>query len=373
MTERTLEAHRLVLDDGTDRARWLARRRTGGLITATQAAAIVGSHPYSKLIDVWEQHTNPEHDPDADRNRWLDERAANGSEREPEILAWASKRPWARKRWTPNTALVAHPEHPTHAATPDAWAFVGDVLELAEAKTTSQDWLGFDMEAEGAPSIAEATARGSALPQHIVDQCLWQLYVTGAARVRVYVERTEWTGRGKDRTATPVAREVHVVEPDAARLAVILDEVARFEWHLAEGIAPESDLRLEDLLDLDPFTASDEDLATAGQLARLDELLTEVDELDAAIAEQVKRRGDAEAEAKRIVKGLDYVGRRVHLIGTRRIVKLTRFLKASLVAERIPAGIVRQATDWKRIERVAIERNPEYIPTPEVVADDLDH
>ena len=360
MPDMTLEQHRTGLDDGTDRARWLAIRR--GLITATQAAAIAGSHPYTKLIDVWNQHTDPDHDPDVDRNQWLDERAANGTEREPEILAWASKRPWARKRWTPSTALVGHPEHPKHAATPDAWAFVGDVLELAEAKTTSQDWHGVDLDAGGTWAAATATD----LPQHIVDQCLWQLYVTGAARVRVYVERTEWSGRGKSRTATVVGREVHVVESDPARLAVILDEVARFEWHLAEGIAPESDLRIDDLLDLDPFAASEDDLATAAQLARLDELLTEVADLDDAIAVQVKRRGDAEAEAKRIVKGLDYVGRRVHLIGTRRIVKLTRFLKSSLNASAIPADVARAATEWKRIERVAIEANPEYVhPIPE--------
>lgn len=350
----------VVLDDGTDRERWLRARV--GIITATKAAAIVGSHPYSKLIDVWNEHTDPEYDRDRYRNQWLDERAQNGSDREPEILAWASERPWSPgKRWTPGTALYVHPEHPTHGATPDAFALVrGKTLELAEAKTTQQDWKGVVMFSDGLAQWADAT--DTALPQHIVDQCLWQLYVTGAERVRVYVERTEWSGRGANRTATIVGREAHIVEPDPARLQVILDEVARFERYVAEGIAPESDLRIADLTDVDPFTAEPDDLALATTLGTLDDLLDEIDEIDRKIAEQTKRRTAAEAEAKRLTKSLGFEGRRVHLIGERRIVKLTRFLQAKVHDDRLPAALVRAATTWEQRERIAIEPNPEYIP-----------
>lgn len=344
-----------VLDDGTDRERWLQARRTGGRITATQAAAIVGSHPYLKQIEVWNAHTDPEFDPEFGRNEYLEIRAALGSDREEEILANASKGKRGRNRWTHNVALFAHPEHPTHAATPDAWRIllVAGVIEIevAEAKATQQAW-GDDPEVD--------------LPQHIVDQVLWQAYVVGAARGRVFSERVEWAGKGKDATATIVGATEHVVELDPARLDVILAEVATFERYLREGIAPESDLRIADLVDLDPFEASAEDLAFAAEVRAIDDLLTELAEIDDAIAAASKRRKVAEAEVKRRATALGFEGRRVHLIGTRSIVKTTRFLVAKLHKDRLPSDLVRRATTWERQERNAIEANPEWVrPEPE--------
>lgn len=221
-----------ILADGTDEAAWLAARIP--VITATQAAAIAGSHPYYKLIDVWNEKTDPNHDSEAGRNAYLMARAAVGAEREPEIIEWATDLPVTggpRAPFTPSHALVTRPElieeYPflPPAATPDAWKTVLGKLILLECKTTQQDW------------------EESGLPQHIYDQVLWQRWTTGAVTVWVAVERTEWTGRGANKVASIVGRSIlKVSEDDPVRLAFLQERVAEFREMVAEGIAPESDI-----------------------------------------------------------------------------------------------------------------------------------
>jgi hypothetical protein len=105
----------VVLDDGRDRAKWLEARKP--VVTATQAAAISGSHPYTSVLDVWEEKTNPDYVRES--NPQLNMRADLGIEREPHIIEWAGEALKPGKLW-PNRALVAADGRREDACTPDA-------------------------------------------------------------------------------------------------------------------------------------------------------------------------------------------------------------------------------------------------------------
>ena len=100
-----------ILDDGTDRERWL--RRHGDLVTASTAATLakpqsVDKYLLAKLRDGQfhgNHYTEQGH-------RW-----------EPMMLAWAGI--------TPNKALVHSPDEPGFAATPDG---IGNVLAECKVK-----------------------------------------------------------------------------------------------------------------------------------------------------------------------------------------------------------------------------------------------
>lgn len=346
--------HLPMLSDGEDRDAWLAARVgtfDAPVITATQAAAIVGSHPYTKLIDVWNEKTDPNYDPDAARNRWLEERAQLGTEREPEIIAWATEEdvtggPGAP--FIPNKRLVGKPGLERHAATPDGGKLVGKKLVLIECKATQQRW------------------DETGVPQHILDQCLWQLYVTGAVTVWLAVEFYEWQGKGKNKIAVKVGQWLKPIQQYPERLAFILAEVERFEGWLRDGIAPESDV----VLDPEPVIEFDdtpeqiaEKMAQAEEAKRLDALLTELDGIERDIADKAKRKTAISAEVKKIA--VQYDGRRVHLIGQRRIAQLVRFNSTKVDTGKLDEKTLRGITTWAESDRMTIVPNPEYVPEEE--------
>lgn len=338
--------HLPMLSDGEDRDEWLAARVP--VITATQAAAIVGSHPYTKIIDAWNEKTDPDHDPDALRNRWLEERAQLGTEREPEIIAWATEEdvtggPGAP--FTPNKRLVAKLGLERHAATPDGGKLVGKKLVLIECKATQQRWDEMGV------------------PQHILDQAYWQLYVTGAVTVWLAVEFYEWKGKGQNKVPVLVGKWLKPIQQYPERLAFILSEVEKFEGWLRDGIAPESDV----VLDPEPMIEFDdspeqiaEKMAQAEEARRLDALLTEQDEIERAIADKVKRSKAITAQVKKIAA--QYDGRRVHLIGERRIAQLVRFNSTKQDVSKLDEKTLRSITSWSESERMTIVPNPEYVP-----------
>lgn len=338
----------LILDDGTDRESWLLARANPEVITATQAAAIVGSHPYTKLIDVWNEKTDPNYDGDYLRNAWLDERAELGSEREPEIIAWAnedSRIASIDTPFIPNSRLVAFQGNPTDASTPDGARLVGKNLGLIECKVTQQRW----------------DEKG--LPQHIIDQTLWQRHTTGAVAVWIAAEFVEWRGKGKNKQAVVVERWVHQVPDNPARLAFILAEVEKFRGWMRDGIAPESDVYLSPDFEIE-FDDTPEDIERKREEAetakRLDALLTEEAELADIIAGHDKRRKEISAEVKSVAKL--YEGRRIHLIGTRRIAKFTRFNQAKVDTAKLDPETIQRITSWREADRLVIETNPEYKP-----------
>lgn len=334
-----------ILNDGHDREEWLDSRTP--FITATQAAAIVGSHPYSKQIDVWNEKTDPDHQREEMRNRWLEERAAFGTASEPEIIEWANQKPdHGPGAFTPNAALLTTSEHllnyPTFppAATPDACK-VNDrgALILLECKATESDW------------------RANGLPQHIYDQVLWQMMATGAVVVYLAVRQVKWVGRGKNKTPEIVDHYMIPVYQDEARLRFLLDRVTEFRHLIQEGIAPESDIDLRTLAAIE-FDAPKEEYEAAVEASHLDVLMSELDELEAKIEDDTRRVAAIKAELGAVAR--EYVGRRVWLHGTRRIVKLVRFWKVEQDVSALPAETRRAITSWKESSRVVIEPNPDW-------------
>lgn len=348
MTTRTpkslADAGLKIYSTGEDREEWLGKRR--GKYTATTVTAIVGSNPYTKLIDVWNDFTDPEYDPDALRNRWLEERAAFGQQREPEIIKWASEDPrtgGSGNPFIPSTALVGLPEHEAQrfACTPDGYKFAReDALVLIECKASQQNW-----EADG-------------VPQHIYDQCQWQIYTTGAVTVWLAQELVKWVGRGSNKQAEVVGQFLLPIQRDRARIEWMLSRVEWFEGLLSEGIAPESDIDLREL-DEPGFDATEEELAEWAQLVEADALLTEL----AEIRERAKVDADRDAEIVDLLKPIakQFEGRRIWLIGTRFTAKLVRGTRTVVNTKALAPELQRSITSWTESETVKFEPNPEYV------------
>lgn len=347
MTTTNPLAKLVVLHDGENRDEWLQARVP--LITATKAAAIAGSHPYTKLIDVWNERTDPNYDGEYLRNRWLEERAELGVAREPEIIAWVNESKEAGSPdhpFVPNSMLVATKAAAAlgHASTPDGARKVGRKLGLVECKATQQRW------------------DQTGVPQHILDQCYWQMYTTGAVVVWLGVEFYEWVGKGNDKTPVKVGQMLKQITMDENRLTFLLAQVERFEEWVREDIAPESDV----FLSTEPayeFTDTPEEIAQkqaqAAEAQRLDALLTELDNIELSIAEAVKRMAAIKAAVKKVAE--QYEGRRIHLIGERRIAKLTRFFSTKHDVSKLPEETLREITSWSESSRLVVDPNPEYV------------
>jgi hypothetical protein len=336
----------ITLHEGDDRAEWLDARR--GIYTATQVSAIAGSNPYYKLIDVWNEHTDPDWSEDDARNRWLAMRAELGQEREQEIIAWASeddRTGGPANPFLPNRALVAKADEPTHAVTPDGYKTArNDALVLIECKTTSQRW------------------DDKGIPQHILDQVEWQYHVTGAVTVWLAVEFYAWS-KGRNPVATLVGTMLVVVPRNPRRLEFLLERVAWFDQLKADGIAPESDLRLDAEPEFDPFDDEDEARALAEheEAQALDAKLTELAEIIERTKPDLDRADVLKAEIKTAAKV--YEGRRVHLIGQRMVAKLTRSHVTKTDLKAIDPAVLQAVTSWAEQDRLVIEANPEYAPT----------
>lgn len=342
-----------TLNDGEDRDAWLAARVP--VITATQATAIAGSNPYTKLIDVWNEKTDPNYDSDYLRNIYLEERAALGTEREPEIIAWATENERTggpNAPFVPNKRLVANSKLPGLACTPDGAKKVGRKLILIECKATQQRW------------------DQAGVPQHILDQCYFQLHVTGAFTVWLAVEFYEWSGRGKNKVATLVGTMLQPIQQNPTRLAFILGKIEEFQGWIADDIAPESDVILDTAPDFS-FDDTPEQVAEkeaqAAEAARIDKLLTELADVQAKAKPLTDRIDQIKAEVGKVTK--QYEGRRVHLVGERMIAKLTRFHRTVVDTKQLDPKVLEPITSWPESSRMLFEVNPEW-KEPEAVAGD---
>lgn len=333
----------IVVNDGTDRAEWLDARR--GLYTATQISAIAGTNPYYGIVDVWNEHTDPDWTEDAARNRWLNMRADKGVEREPEIIAWANEDPRTGGGFVPNSRLLRIADVPeNHASTPDAIkeGARGGNRVLIECKTTSQRW-----DRDG-------------LPDHIYDQVQWQLYTCGAVTCWVAVEFYEWS-KGKQPVATLVGTHLVNVKPDQRRLDYLLAKLEQFEADEAAGIAPESEVLLADLaapvfdFDDDPETVAAKE-AAAAEAAELDGWLRRVAEIDAQTKPLLDERKGLDAKVKAKIK--TYHGRRVDLVGAEYTGRLIRGTRSKLDTSWLDEFTLREHTDWVPSETVTL------MPTP---------
>ena len=338
-----------TLSDGKDRAQWLDARKP--VITATQCATIVGSHPYTTLVELWNEKTDPGWAGE-DRNRFLDERAALGTEREPHIIAWASERAeLGTGKLYPNRELVADPSDLTRACTPDAFKYRrgSDRPILVDAKTTQQNW-----------NRSGGIGKPVGVPQHTIDQMLWSYMVTNAQEVWLAVEQYAWN------KGTPTLVDTHLifVPFDQVRLDYILAAVVRFEGWMRDSIAPESDISILEGFDVD----FDDDGATierktAGRDAavQLDNLLSELADRRERVADDLAAIKALEDQIKAAPK--EYDGRRVRLIGTRMVAELIRGTRKTVDDTLLDPDQLRAATTYVQSETVKISVNPEYVNT----------
>lgn len=145
-----------IIDDGTDRQAWLARRQGG--VSATDVARLArgGTNTWAAVRAE-----------KAGKGRdFTNSAMQHGKDREPVIARFAENMFGLHH----STALLAAEDEPRFIATPD---LLGDG-EAGDIKTTVHDWQHI-----------------SELPGRYVDQVLWQMRVTGYRLGRLIYEPHE--------------------------------------------------------------------------------------------------------------------------------------------------------------------------------------
>lgn len=251
-----------LVDDGTDRAAWLAAR-TGG-VSATDAARIMTGSAQGWASLRREKQTG---------SSWGGNAATrHGRDREPVIAAYGLERFGLQ----PSTALIGRWGHEGDLATPDALSqpqVTGlgipelsglmrgveyHVAAFGEYKTTVKDWATRDD-----------------IPARYYWQIVWQFLVTGADRCYFIFEAHE--------NGVPVHMEPRVFTFDRVEVLEDIDRAVErvAEWRAAgdeDAPLPEALLPLDGMLSA--YQAAKED-AEAAQ-ARADERLAAIRELVAA-------------------------------------------------------------------------------------------
>lgn len=167
----------------TDRAAWEASRFEGDRIGASDAPAVFGLSPWSGPWDLWARMVRGVRPERTDAEK---EVLARGLRFEVTVAReYAHARPQSRviHLGAEDGCVVRHADHPWAVCSPDAIAFEGDGWGIAEFKTAmrADGWSSEDLDA-----LDLELAEG-AVPQVYLLQCLWQLYVTGAAWVDLVV------------------------------------------------------------------------------------------------------------------------------------------------------------------------------------------
>ena len=218
---------RVVLQSAS-RSRWLARRRRG--ITATDAAALLGYHPWRTPLAIWLDKVSP--DEDEPTFAMLRGRAL-----EPVLADEYAARSGAIVERPP--LLVAHPDHPLLLASLDRLAHDEHGTRVLEVKTEhdrdrAREWWD------------------GATPDYYAAQVLWQLAVTGMDEGVIFADvlgrfETRLIHRDPDWEADAIPRlldwwDRHVLahEPpplDPYRDYVLLSRV----WQPEPGVEVEAD------------------------------------------------------------------------------------------------------------------------------------
>lgn len=167
----------------SDRCAWEAARFGGASIGASDAPAIFGLSPWSGPWDLWARMVRGVRPERTDAER---EVLARGLRFEATVIReYQHARPGARvvHLGASEGLIVANSEHPWAVCSPDGVVFEGAEWGLLEAKTAmlADGWAVDDLDAEDVDIAADA------VPRVYLIQCLWQLYVTGAAWVDLAV------------------------------------------------------------------------------------------------------------------------------------------------------------------------------------------
>lgn len=184
-----------------DREAWLAERRNG--ITATEVASIASYKTKAGRVKAMNSLADEKINGSSfDGNQYTDW----GKEREPALEEWAE----FAFGFTPESRLAYAEQDRQHIASIDGWRVDQDgTLHLAEFKTSGKR-LTDELLAE----------------KGYVDQCLWQMYVTGAADAMVF-----WEERLSDPDGSgfiPGVRGTIRVERDDDRIAVLVGYATEF-------------------------------------------------------------------------------------------------------------------------------------------------
>lgn len=218
-----------VIDDGTDRQAWLARRQSG--VSATDVARLArgGTNTWAAIRAE-----------KAGKGRDFKNTAMqHGKDREPVIARFADNMFGLHH----STALLAATDEPRFIATPD---LLGDG-EVGDIKTTVHDWQHV-----------------SELPGRYVDQVLWQMRVTGFHSARLIYEPHE---NGVPLYPFP---KFFPIEWDADRVAHL--EAIAYEF-LADDGEPDEDAAVLDALLTDAAMRKEiADAAAASYRSALDRI-----------------------------------------------------------------------------------------------------
>jgi len=220
-----------VVDDGTNRPRWLAGRQGGVTATDISRLARGGAGTWAAVRAEKEG-----------RGRDFKNAAMqHGIDREKVIAEYAR----ASFGLVPSSALLAAIDEPRYLATPDGLS----ETETGEYKTTIHDW----------PTLLDAPAR-------YLDQMLWQMRVTGRRKARLVFEPHD---NGVPLYPFPRHFEFAYDESRVTELEAVAQEF------LAGGEADENAAALDVLLSARVEAKETADAATA-QVSLIDEQIREL-------------------------------------------------------------------------------------------------
>ena len=221
-----------VINDGTDRASWLAARQ-GKTVSATDVARLArgGANTWAAIRAE-----------KAGKGRDFTNAAMqHGTDREPTILRFAEK----QFQVSPFGKLIAADDEPRFICTPDALG----KDRVGEVKTTVHDW----------EVVSE-------VPGRYIDQVLWQMRVTGYRLADLIFEPHE---NGIPLHPFPKS---FPIDWDPARVAHL--ESVAYEF-LAEDGEPDEDAAILDALLTDAAMRKEvADAAAASYRSALDEIET---------------------------------------------------------------------------------------------------
>lgn len=197
------------------KAAWLEERRT--YLGATDAAAVLGVHPYKSPHDVWLEKNGLAEDQDSVAMRhgtWVEAFIATEYQRETGVKVRRSK-------------LYRHPRFPQFACNPDREIVIDGHEGLLECKAVGH-WASKNFGQDGSDQI----------PEHYLIQVMWQLMVTGKKIVHLAALIDTRELRVFTYTLDPALSEVaHVFHEDMVR-NVANACGAWWKRHMIEGVEP---------------------------------------------------------------------------------------------------------------------------------------
>lgn len=197
------------------KAAWLKDRRS--YLGATDAAAVLGVHPYRSPHDVWLEKNGlaeVEETVAMRHGTWVEAFIASEYQRTSGVKVRKSK-------------LYRHPKFPQFACNPDREIIVDGRRGLLECKSVGH-WASKNFGQDGSDQI----------PEHYLIQVMWQLMVTGAEFVHLAALIDTRELRVFTYTLNPELSEIAHVFPREMVQNVASHCGAWWKRHMVEGVEP---------------------------------------------------------------------------------------------------------------------------------------